>query len=98
MKCGGCVRAVERRLLEQPGVCQASVNLLTRMALVGLYPGAASDTLPALQASLLGLGFAASPRLSVEALDRRDQREQEHWWRQWRQLVVALLLVLVSGL
>nr|WP_259720872.1 cation-translocating P-type ATPase [Synechococcus sp. CS-1328] len=98
MKCGGCVRAVERRLLEQPGVCQASVNLLTRTAWVGLAPGAATDTLPALQASLLGLGFEASPRSSMEALDRRGQREQEHWWRQWRQLVVALLLLLVSGM
>ena len=42
MKCGGCVRAVEQRLLDQPGVRQASVNLLTRTAWVGLDP-----TLPA---------------------------------------------------
>ncbi|MFZ9901792.1 MAG: heavy-metal-associated domain-containing protein, partial [Vulcanococcus sp.] len=38
MKCGGCVRAVEQRLLAQPGVRQASVNLLTRTAWVGLDP------------------------------------------------------------
>ncbi len=38
MKCGGCVRAVERRLLEQPGVSQASVNLVTRTAWIGLDP------------------------------------------------------------
>ncbi|NDC16201.1 MAG: heavy-metal-associated domain-containing protein, partial [Synechococcaceae bacterium WB9_2_170] len=53
MKCGGCVRAVEQRLLEQPGVQQASVNLLTRTAWVQLDPalGAAGepDPLPALQ-------------------------------------------------
>jgi copper chaperone CopZ len=36
MKCGGCVRAVEQRLLAQPGVHQASVNLLTRTAWVEL--------------------------------------------------------------
>jgi Cu2+-exporting ATPase len=38
MKCGSCVRAVEKRLLEQPGVQQASVNLLTRTAWVQLDP------------------------------------------------------------
>ena len=39
MKCGGCVRAVEQRLLAQPGVRQASVSLLNRTAWVGLDPG-----------------------------------------------------------
>ena len=38
MKCGGCVRAVEQRLLAQPGVHQASVSLLNRTAWVGLDP------------------------------------------------------------
>ena len=40
MKCGGCVRSVEQRLLAQPGVRQASVNLLNRTAWVGLDPQA----------------------------------------------------------
>jgi len=39
MKCGGCVSAVERRLREQPGVLQVSVNLLTRTAWLELDPG-----------------------------------------------------------
>ena len=103
MKCGGCVRAVERRLLEQPGVQQASVNLLTRTAWVQLDPalGAAGvpDPLPALQQALAGLGFQARRReASLEVASRRERLQHQHWWQQWRQLVVALALLLVSGL
>jgi len=36
MKCGGCVRAVENILLEQPNVINASVNLVSRTAWVDL--------------------------------------------------------------
>ena len=36
MKCGGCVRAVERTLLEQPGVQRADVNLVSRAAWLDL--------------------------------------------------------------
>jgi Cu2+-exporting ATPase len=99
MKCGGCVRAVERRLREQPGVRQASVNLLTRTAWVAVEPGGVSAVLPALVESLATLGFAARPRGEEEpALERQRQRHERHWWQQWRQLVVALLLLLLSGL
>jgi P-type Cu2+ transporter len=106
MKCASCVRAVEQRLMDQPGVRQASVNLLTRTAWVelelastrpdqaGAKPGA-----PLLQA-LAGLGFAARLRDGDdgEPFSPRQQRQQRSWWQQWRQLMVALLLLLVSGL
>ena len=45
MKCGGCVSAVEKRLLAQPGVLEASVNLLSRTAWVELEPTAQADYL-----------------------------------------------------
>jgi len=110
MKCGGCVRAVERRLLQQPGVRQASVSLLTRTAWVAMEPGAgprgagdaacSGEALGGLLASLEGLGFHA--RLRDDQLDEPQQRrallEERHWWRHWRQLVVALALLLVSAL
>jgi Cu2+-exporting ATPase len=106
MKCGGCVRAVEQRLLQTPGVRQASVNLLTRTAWVELDPGAAGsgatggDPLPTLVAGLAALGFQARPRSDglESRLGDRQRRQAEHWWRHWRQLVVALVLLLVSGL
>jgi Cu2+-exporting ATPase len=98
MKCGGCVRAVEQRLQQQSGVRAASVNLLTRTAWLELEPGVA-DPLPAVLESLAALGFPAQPRAEGEGpVDPRDRRRQRHWWQQWRQLVVAILLVLVSGL
>ena len=71
MKCGGCVRAVEQRLLAQPGVHQASVNLLTRTAWVGFDPalldreGAAqpaADPVQPLITALAEMGYAARRR------------------------------------
>ncbi|MCP9830409.1 cation-translocating P-type ATPase [Synechococcus sp. JJ3a-Johnson] len=103
MKCGGCVRAVEERLLAQPGVRQASVNLLTRTAWIGLDPGLLEgpevDPATPLITALAGLGFAARRReqesLPLSAAERQQRRS---WWQNWRQLVVALGLLLVSVL
>ena len=103
MKCGGCVRAVEERLRQQPGVRQASVNLLTRTAWLELEPGLAetspaADPLQAVVASLAALGFQARLREEGQDLPSWRQRLQERdWWQRWRQLVVALMLVLVSS-
>ena len=97
MKCGGCVQAVEQRLRQQDGVRQASVNLLTRTAWVEL--DRAQERLPALLGSLEALGFAALPRGEDDQPPSRRERIQErHWWQRWRQLVVALALMLVSSL
>ncbi len=98
MKCGGCVTAVEQRLREQSGVRDASVNLLTRTAWVELERGG-GDPLPALLESLASFGFPARVREEgAGPSDPRQRRRERHWWQQWRQLVVAILLVLVSGL
>jgi Cu2+-exporting ATPase len=97
MKCGSCVRAVEQRLRQQPGVRQVSVNLLTRTAWVDLEPR--GEGVEPLLASLKSLGFEARPRDEGSvALSRREQRLRQSWWQQWRQLVTALLLVLLSSL
>ena len=101
MKCGGCVRAVEQKLLAQPGVRQAEVNLLSRTAWLELDPRlAGADLLEPLQQAVASLGFSARPRdaLSGGFSSLRQRRQQRNWWQQWRQLVVALLLLLVSGL
>jgi Cu2+-exporting ATPase len=97
MKCGGCVRAVEQRLLDQPGVRQASVNLLTRTAWVDVVSPEANQG--ALLQALEGLGFHARLRASDGELPTRRERLQARtWWQNWRQLVVALALLLVSVL
>ena len=100
MKCGGCVRAVEQRLLAHSGVRQVSVNLLSRSAWLELEPAVAVEPLLAdLQHSLAGLGFQLQPRERQGPLPAlRQQRQQRHWWLHWRQLFVALVLLLVSSL
>jgi Cu2+-exporting ATPase len=103
MKCASCVSAVERRLLEQPGVRQVSVNLLTRTAWVELDPALAAvspeQRSQPLEQALAGMGFTARPRATEnEPKSRRERQQQQTWWQLWRQLVVALLLLLVSGL
>ena len=96
MKCGSCVRAVEQRLRGLPGVRQASVNLLTRTAWVDLEGGL--EDVDSLVSGLRGLGFEARPRLDGQASpSRRDQLLEKSWWRHWRQLLVALLLVALSS-
>ncbi|MCX5943295.1 MAG: cation transporter, partial [Cyanobacteria bacterium] len=99
MKCGGCVRAVEQRLLEQPGVRQASANLMTRTAWVGLDPALEGDPSGPLVEALAGLGFQAQRRDQTSTpLSRAQRQRQEGWWQQWRRLVVALGLLVVSVL
>ena len=95
MKCGGCVSAVEKRLRSQPGVTQASVNLLSRSAWVELEaPASVAGVLE----SLASLGFPSQQRDPEDQLQRlRQQRNELNWWSRWRQLVTALLLLLVSS-
>jgi Cu2+-exporting ATPase len=98
MKCGGCVSAVERTLLEQPGVQRADVNLVSRAAWLDLADpdGNVDDVLAALAAR----GFPARER----SLEFQPGLKGAHgstglsWWRQWRQLMVALVLLLLSVL
>jgi Cu2+-exporting ATPase len=104
MKCGGCVRAVEQRLLAQPGVRQASVNLLTRTAWVGLDPSllrplpVGSDPVQPLVDALAAMGYQARRRdLQDPISDPEAVERQQTWWQRWRALVVALLLLVVSA-
>ncbi|MFN7677489.1 MAG: heavy metal translocating P-type ATPase, partial [Cyanobacteriota bacterium] len=97
MKCGSCVRAVEQRLRQQPGVRNATVNLLSRTAWIDLAADATG--VEAIADSLRGLGFQAHPREEGSGCqNRKDLLRQQTWWQHWRQLVVALLLVLLSSL
>ncbi len=101
MKCGACVRAVERTLLAQPGVQEASVNLVTRSAWLRLDGEATSSSQPLLDdvlAALQGRGFPAQPRQSGLFAKGTEPERTRGWWQQWRQLMVALVLLLLSVL
>ena len=101
MKCGACVRAVERTLLAQPGVREASVNLVTRSAWLRLDSEATTASEPLLEqvlAALDGRGFSAKPRQSGLVSQDMELERNRGWWLQWRQLMVALVLLLLSVL
>lgn len=97
MKCGGCVRAVERTLLEQPGVDDASVNLVTRSAWLSL--DGEGEALEGVLKALDERGFPAKPRSQAGgASTAATESRSWGWWRQWRQLMVALVLLVLSVL
>ena len=98
MKCGGCVRSVERTLLDQPGVQRADVNLVSRAAWLDLEESEGS--IEAVLQALADRGFPATERSLNQPLETPggDDSAGQSWWRQWRQLMVALLLLLLSVL
>ena len=98
MKCGGCVSSVEKILLAQPSVANASVNLVAKTAWLDLQDVNAPID-PILKA-LSDRGFPAKQR-TTSLLEVNSQAELDaanEWWRQWRQLVIATLLLLLSVL
>ena len=96
MKCGGCVRAVETTLLDQPGVQRADVNLVSRSAWLDLTAGE-SDVGRVLKA-LADRGFPAKERALDDSIGAAAGQALPGWWQQWRQLMVALVLLLLSVL
>ncbi len=98
MKCGGCVRSVETTLLEQTGVSSASVNLVSRTAYLDLEDP--STNLPQILEALAHRGFPAQLRDKnpLENLQDSEADSAVELWRQWKSLVFALLLLLLSVL
>ena len=96
MKCGGCVRAVETTLLDQPGVQRADVNLVSRSAWLDLTAGE-GDVGRVLKA-LADRGFPAKERALDDPIGAAAGQALPGWWQQWRQLMVALVLLLLSVL
>ncbi len=98
MKCGGCVRSVEQTLLGQSGVANASVNLVTRTAWVDLEDP--NQPLEPILKKLADRGFPSKKRTLTTLKDTsNDQLDgSEKWLQQWRQLIIAILLLLLSVL
>ena len=97
MKCGGCVRAVEKTLLSHPNVLEASVNLVSRTAWIDLKNLEEEvDPLEPIIKPLIDRGFQASQR-SQRSLEK-DSEIDQGWMKQWRQLMVALILLVLSVL
>jgi Cu2+-exporting ATPase len=102
MKCAGCVKVVERKLSEHPGVKSACVNLVTEVAVVE-YEANTVD--PAeLAERVVAAGFTAQPRINQvgtgETITTEDPATQQRREMQAavRQLLIAALLLVLSTL
>ena len=98
MKCGACVQAVEKVLLGQSNVLNASVNLVSRTAFIDLRDS--KESLDPIIEALEARGFYANRKemLSTKEVLSSDLEYLGEWWRQWRELMVALVLLLLSVL
>ena len=103
MKCGGCVKAVERQLFQYPGVKSASVNLATEIAVVELETSAVDAN--ALAQQLTAVGFPSQPRQASGKVADENQGKSDPAERQRqeiqsarRQLIIAALLLVLSGI
>ncbi|BAZ66137.1 cation-transporting P-type ATPase [Fischerella sp. NIES-4106] len=101
MKCGGCVKAVERQLVQSPGVKSASVNLATEIAVVELETGTVDAD--ALAQQLTSAGFPSqlrqpSGKFTDENQDKIDpaERQRQEIQSARRQLIIAALLLVLS--
>jgi len=103
MKCAGCVKTVERQLIEHPGVKSACVNLATEVAVVESETGAVDPD--ALAKRLTDAGFPTQPRQTGNKIlgDKQDdedpaKRQRREMRSSLRQLAIAIILLLLSGI
>ncbi|MDY7013257.1 MAG: heavy metal translocating P-type ATPase [Cyanobacteriota bacterium] len=101
MKCAGCVKAVERQLLQSPGVVSACVNLITEVAVVR-YEARAIQA-EALTRSLTTKGFPSQVRSSENSPSARStvspaRDPQQETREHLRKLATAAALLLFSSL
>ena len=90
MKCGGCVKAVEKILLGQPNVSQASVNLVTRSAYVDLNSN--SEDIDPIIKALVDRGFNAKERVvNTSPLSIAEVHANKNWWKNWRKLITSII-------
>ena len=96
MKCGGCVRSVEKTLIKQPNIKKASVNLVTGTAWIDF--GSSEKNLKEVIQALTEKGFSATARTEKEFKKQTisEINVAKSWWNQWRQLMIALVLLLLS--
>ncbi|MBW4480573.1 MAG: heavy metal translocating P-type ATPase [Tolypothrix brevis GSE-NOS-MK-07-07A] len=98
MKCAGCVKAVERQLIEHPGVKSACVNLATEVAVVESEIGVVDGL--ALAKRLTDAGFPTQPRQAGNKQDDENpaKRQRKEMRSSLRQLAIAIILLILSGI
>ncbi len=98
MMCAGCVKTVEKKLIQHPGALAACVNLVTEVAVVECEAGAVEPD--ALANELTAAGFPTKPRSAdvagATASDPNEKHRQKMRSAFWQLIIAALLLILSS--
>ncbi|MEH1938513.1 MAG: heavy metal translocating P-type ATPase [Nostoc sp.] len=102
MKCAGCVNAVERQLIQHPGVKSACVNLATEVAVVESEAGTVDAD--ALAQRLTAVGFPTQQRKAsgtvageISTFPDPAERQRREMRSSLRQLAIAAVLLILSG-
>ena len=100
MKCAGCVQAIEKHLSQQAGVQVATVNLVTQRATVAYEPQVVMPDALAVALTEMGFPSQVQPDLysSFQDYQARLMQQRQAWMQKLRQLVMAVVLVVLSGL
>ena len=88
------MRAVEKTLLDQENVENASVNLVQRTALIELTNE--DDNIERILTALTNRGFPAQQRSNAQQVSNAELNSTKLFWKQWKQLMIALILLLLS--
>jgi P-type Cu2+ transporter len=101
MKCAGCVNAVEKQLIQQPGVKNVCVNLATEVAVVEVETNTVDAEI--LAQGLTATGFPSQLRTAKGAGDKSaipspEERQRQEMQGIIRQLIIASLLLVLSGI
>jgi P-type Cu2+ transporter len=94
MKCGGCMRTVERHLNEYPGVKSASVNLATDVAVVEFAD--ATVDVDALAQHLTSVGFPTQIRKGKRVTASLNTKRHHEMRSATQQLIIASILLVLS--
>lgn len=99
MMCAGCVKTVEKKLIQHPGALAACVNLVTEVAVVECEAGAVEPD--ALANELTAAGFPTKPRSAdvagATASDPNEKHRRKMRSAFWQLIIAALLLILSSA-
>lgn len=98
MTCAACQANVQRVLARQPGVTDASVNLMTGVATVDCDPAAVAPATLIEAVEAIGYGAALPPaeQTAIEAEVTREGRQQEEARALLRRAVVSVTLGVVA--
>ena len=96
MTCAACQARVERALASEPGVIDASVNLVTKSAAVRYNPAAVTP--PRLIEAVRATGYEAELPASGEGAARAMSRREHAEEREARELAVKATVSVVAGI